>query len=127
MDTFCHIRKNLRQRLRFSGRQCLAFRLRDADNQIEKFNPGTPQQDNQPLLQRWGQAEVALGEAYDQLSVEAERDRDSSATKAFWSRVAAWVFTALAAFMMGERAKALHEVQQGVKGVASQLNPTPNA
>ena len=104
-----------------------AHQVEAVTQELEKFNPETPQQDNQPLLQRWSQAEVALGEAYDQLSLEAERDRDSSAKKAFWSRVAAWVFTALAAFMMGDRAKSLHEVQQGVKSTASQLNPAPEA
>ncbi len=87
--------------------------------ELEKFKPETPQQDNQALLEHWGQAEVALGEAYEQLSVEAERDRDSSANRAFWSRIAAWFFTASAAFLMGDWTKSIQEVKRGVQDVSS--------
>jgi hypothetical protein len=54
------------------------------------------------LVDQWGRAETSLREAYEQLLVEAERDRDSSAKWANWARFAAWTFTALAALMMGD-------------------------
>ena len=73
---------------------------------LEKFQPEAAHKDNQALLDKWGHAEVALGDAYEQLSNEAERDRDLSAKLAFWSRIAAWSLTAIAAFMMGDWTKA---------------------
>ncbi|NWJ42582.1 MAG: hypothetical protein HXX12_16590 [Geothrix sp.] len=104
-----------------------AHQVEAVTQELEKSRPETPQQDNQALLERWAQAEVALGEAYEQLSLEAERDRDSSANQAFWSRIAAWVFTALAAFMMGDWTKSIQEVQRGVKDVSSHPAPGANA
>jgi hypothetical protein len=100
-----------------------AHQVEAVTQELEKFKLDTPQQDNQALLERWGHAEVALGEAYEQLSVEAERDRDSSANLAFWSRIAAWAFTALAAFMMGDWTKSVQEVKRGVADVSSHSDP----
>jgi hypothetical protein len=59
------------------------------------------------LVDQWGQAETHLREAYEQLLVEAEQDRDASAKAANWARFAAWAFTALAALMMGDWKKLL--------------------
>lgn len=59
------------------------------------------------LVDQWGQAETHLREAYEQLLIEAEQDRDSSAKSATWARFAAWAFTALAALMMGDWKKLL--------------------
>lgn len=100
-----------------------AHQMETVTQELEKFMPGTPQQDNQAQLKHWGQAELDLGEAYEQLSVEGERDRDSSAKLAFWSRSAAWVFTALAAFLMGDWTRPVREVKQGVMDVAHHPDP----
>ena len=104
-----------------------AHQVEAVTQELEKSKPETLHQDNQALLERWGQAEEALGEAYEQLSLEAERDRDSSANLAFWSRIAAWVFTALAAIMMGDWTRSVQEAKQGVEDVLSRAAPGTDA
>jgi len=69
---------------------------------LEAFKPEAAHPDNQALLDQWSHAEVTLGDAYEQLSHEAVRDRDASTRLALWSRIAAWSLTAIAALMAGD-------------------------
>ena len=73
---------------------------------LEAFDGKVHHEHVDALVDQWGQAETSLREAYEQLLVEAEADRDSSARQANWARFAAWTFTALAALMMGDWKKA---------------------
>ena len=69
---------------------------------LETFDVKVHHEHVDVLVGQWGQAETHLREAYEQLLVEAEQDRDSSARSANWARFAAWAFTALAALMLGD-------------------------
>ena len=69
---------------------------------LETFDVKVHHEHMDALVDQWGQAETHLREAYEQLLVEAEQDRDSSAKWASWARFAAWAFTALAALMVGD-------------------------
>ncbi|HEX7552469.1 MAG TPA: hypothetical protein VF378_02865 [Geothrix sp.] len=69
---------------------------------LETFDVKVHHEHVDALVDQWEQAETHLREAYEQLLVEAEWDRDSSARWATWARFAAWAFTALAAMMMGD-------------------------
>ena len=69
---------------------------------LETFDVKVRHEHVDALVDQWGQAETHLREAYEQLLVEAEQDRDSSAKSANWARFAAWAFTALAALMLGD-------------------------
>ncbi len=51
--------------------------------------------------QQWLAVEQGLTSAYEELAVEAEKDQIASADAASAARFVAWIFTAIAAFMMG--------------------------
>lgn len=97
-------------------RQALAEKVRGAGmvaQSLEAFDGNAPHEHMAGLVEQWGKAETGLREAYELLLVEAERDRDATATLAKWARIAAWTFTALAALLMGDWKKALGEVKSG--------------
>lgn len=92
---------------------------------LESFDAKVHHDNVDALVEQWDQAETQLREAYEQLLLEAEKDRDSSATLANWARFAAWFFTALAAFMMGDWRKLLtgrseEEADKDVVGAAAE-------
>lgn len=92
IDMEAATRKSLADKARASGEAAHALAAFDAKVQHEHLDR---------LLEQWDHAETQLREAYEQLAIEAERDRDASATLANWARLVAWAFTALAAVMMG--------------------------
>ncbi|GLH72938.1 hypothetical protein GETHLI_14400 [Geothrix limicola] len=74
---------------------------------LETFDAKAHHEHMDQLVAQWDQAESTLREAFDRLLTEAERERDSSARWATWSRFAAWAFTALAALSVGDWRKLL--------------------
>jgi hypothetical protein len=68
---------------------------------LAAFDERVPHEHLDRVVAQWDHAETQLLEAYEQLVLEAEKDREASATLANWARLIAWGFTALAAFMLG--------------------------
>lgn len=81
---------------------------------LETFDMKVHHEHLDAMVQQWDQAETALREAYEALLVEAENDRDSSASQANLARFTAWAFTALVALMMGDWKKLLGKVEEEV-------------
>jgi hypothetical protein len=91
---------------------------------LEAFDAKVHHEHLDGLVEQWDQAETGLREAYEQLLVEAEQDRDASANLANWARFAAWAFTALAALMMGDWRKLLPGGDDG-QGADAEAAATP--
>lgn len=85
-------RKNLAEKAHAAGQVAQALAAFDIKAHHEHLDR---------LVEQWDHAETQLREAYEQLVLEAENDREASATLATWARFVAWGFTALAAFMLG--------------------------
>ncbi|HJW34190.1 MAG TPA: hypothetical protein VJ505_12560 [Holophagaceae bacterium] len=67
-----------------------------ADHTAEALQNAT-----EATVQQWNAVEQGLTAAYEELAVEAEKDQIASADAASMARFVAWIFTAIAAFMMG--------------------------
>ncbi len=92
IDMEATTRKSLSDKAHAAGEAAHALATFDVKAQHEHLDR---------LVEQWDHAETQLREAYEQLVVEAENDREASATLATWARFVAWAFTALAAFMVG--------------------------
>lgn len=91
-DMAATTRKSLAEKAHAAGEAAQALAAFDAKAHHEHLDR---------LVEQWDHAETQLREAYDQLLLEAERDREGSASLANWARFVAWGFTALAAVLVG--------------------------
>ncbi len=91
-DMAAATRKNLTDRAHAAG---------DVANALAAFDPKAHHEHLDRLVEQWDHAETQLREAYELLLIEAERDREASATSANWARFLAWGLTALAGLMLG--------------------------
>jgi len=73
----------------------------DVGMALTAFDPKAAQEGNEALIAQWETTEARLSKAYEDLADVAEQDQEASASAATVARFLAWIFTAVAALMVG--------------------------
>jgi len=68
---------------------------------LTAFDPKAAPEGNDALIAQWEPTETRLSKAFEDLADAAEQDREASASAATTARFLAWIFTAVAALMIG--------------------------
>jgi len=76
--------------------------VQEVGTALAAFDPKGAPEGNDALIAQWEATEARLSKAFEELSEVAEQDREASASAATTARFLAWIFTALAALMIGD-------------------------
>ncbi|MFN7958011.1 MAG: hypothetical protein U0P46_06805 [Holophagaceae bacterium] len=68
---------------------------------LAAFDPKAAPEGHEALMAQWETTEARLSKAFEDLAEAAEQDREASAGAATTARFLAWIFTAVAALMVG--------------------------